>query len=266
MSAAAEHRAPVTIETASDQPPARLPSLCPFLSTADGTWRSASAVREHRCTAVAPPVPLATEKQRRLCLVASHVDCATYTAAVAARSEARSPAGPPARRPVARMTPVILDQGRVDLARPTIRIDRATGQAGLVVLLVLAFVAILVARPSGGTGDLAPGPGGVAGSAVPSSTLAGLEPSGEPSVVPTTDPTSEPEATRASSAPPSAAPSASTPAPSQSVTSGRTYRVKSGDTLSAIAARFDTTTRVLVQLNNISDPSKLKIGQILKLP
>jgi LysM repeat protein len=67
-----------------------------------------------------------------------------------------------------------------------------------------------------------------------------------------------------SAAPASAAPSsAASPEPS---TSGATYRVKSGDTLSAIAARFGTTTRVLVQLNGITDPSKLKIGQILKLP
>jgi LysM repeat protein len=42
--------------------------------------------------------------------------------------------------------------------------------------------------------------------------------------------------------------------------------VQSGDTLSAIAARFETTTKALVDLNGISDPSRLKIGQVLRLP
>jgi LysM repeat protein len=44
------------------------------------------------------------------------------------------------------------------------------------------------------------------------------------------------------------------------------YKVRSGDTLTAIAARFGTTVRVLAQLNGISDPSRLRIGQVLKLP
>ena len=48
-----------------------LPTLCPYLATVDGNWRSSSAVREHRCVAATPPVPLALEKQRRLCLVAA---------------------------------------------------------------------------------------------------------------------------------------------------------------------------------------------------
>jgi LysM repeat protein len=267
MSAVADPRAPVTTHRPPD--PHRgsdLPSLCPFLSTAEGTWRSATAVREHRCTAVAPPVPLATEKQRRLCLVDAHVECATYAAAMAARSAAPSPAGPPASRPVARMSPVILDHGRFDVARPAIRVDRATGQAGLVVLLAVAFVAILLARPSAGPGDLALAPGASASGSGPEATAAAIGPSAQPSVAPRTSPTTKPEATNAASSVPSTAPTASAPTASEPVTSGRTYRVKSGDTLSAIAARFDTTTRVLVQLNDIRDPSKLKIGQILKLP
>jgi LysM repeat protein len=60
--------------------------------------------------------------------------------------------------------------------------------------------------------------------------------------------------------------SAASGASAQPAISGETYRVKSGDTLTAIAARFGTTTQVLVDLNEMADPSKLKIGQILKLP
>jgi LysM repeat protein len=42
--------------------------------------------------------------------------------------------------------------------------------------------------------------------------------------------------------------------------------VKSGDTLSAIAARFGTTAAVLMRLNNIKDARTLRVGQALKLP
>jgi len=52
----------------------------------------------------------------------------------------------------------------------------------------------------------------------------------------------------------------------QPTTSGATYKVKRGDTLSAIAARFGTTVKVLVTLNDISDPSRIHAGQVLKLP
>jgi LysM repeat protein len=45
-----------------------------------------------------------------------------------------------------------------------------------------------------------------------------------------------------------------------------TYKVKSGDTLSGIAADHGTTWQVIAQLNKITDPSKLHVGQVLLLP
>jgi LysM repeat protein len=240
-----------------------LPSLCPYLATEDGTWRSASAVRDHRCMAVSPPVPLALEKQRRLCLVDAHLGCATYGAAQASRDLARPRSGP--NRPIARMTPVILDHGRFDLRMPAIHADRTSGQAVLVGVLGVALAAILVARPSGDAGAVTVTP-----SPSPSTSAAGStgsatrSPSTEPTTAPPSDePTAAPDPS-ASTAPASSP--AATPAPTEPVTSGATYKVKRGDTLSAIAARFDTTVRVLVDLNEIDDPSRLRVGQILKLP
>ncbi|MDO8483420.1 MAG: LysM domain-containing protein [Candidatus Limnocylindrales bacterium] len=222
--------------------------------------------------AVSPPVPLAPEKQRRLCLVGDHIRCATYGAALATHS------GPAQHltghsRPIARMTPVILDQGRFDLRMPALRADRASGQALLVGLLGLAFGAILLARPAG---DAGAGPLGAEASASPRASVraatdaAAAPPTAAPAE--TTEPpaeTDDPSGTAGPSIASNAPASSAAPSPGASAepaTSGATYKVKSGDTLSAIAARFGTTTRVLIRLNGIADPSKLKIGQILRLP
>jgi len=64
---------------------------------------------------------------------------------------------------------------------------------------------------------------------------------------------------------PPAAPGASSgPAPA-AVSSGNTYTVKSGDTLSKIAARHGTTAGAIRALNGISG-DMLKIGQTLQIP
>ena len=47
--------------------------------------------------------------------------------------------------------------------------------------------------------------------------------------------------------------------------SGGTYRVVSGDTLSSIAARFGTTWTALAQINGISNPNFIYVGQLLRL-
>ena len=54
------------------------------------------------------------------------------------------------------------------------------------------------------------------------------------------------------------------PAPSNPGT--KTYTVKAGDTLSGIASRFGTTARKLMALNSITDPNRIRVGQVLKLP
>lgn len=44
------------------------------------------------------------------------------------------------------------------------------------------------------------------------------------------------------------------------------YTVQSGDTLANIAARYNTTARVLADLNQISNPNLIHVGQVLKIP
>ena len=229
--------------------------ICPYLAAADGAWRSTTVAREHRCGAVAPPAPLATEKQRRLCLTPDHATCATFEAARAARpiGHDRAPTLP---RPMARTTPVVLDHGRLSITVPILSSDRSTGQAVLIALMALAFAAIVLAKLTSGssaaTSDGSPFPAvvGAPASASPQSS--------DPVASAAPDPTAVPPAsggTDASAAPdPSAAPAT------------RSYKVKSGDTLVGIAAKFGTTPKAISNLNGISDPSSLKIGQVLKIP
>src|SRR5699024_3735779 len=55
------------------------------------------------------------------------------------------------------------------------------------------------------------------------------------------------------------------PKKSNNKSSTRTYKVKSGDTLSGIAQRFGTTTKKLQNLNGIKNPNKIYAGQTFKV-
>lgn len=60
---------------------------------------------------------------------------------------------------------------------------------------------------------------------------------------------------------PSAAPASPLPPAPQP-----TYTVRTGDTLSSIARRYDTSAEVLMKSNGIEDPTRLRVGQKLALP
>lgn len=252
--------APATSDRDDVAPGPRPPviGLCPYLAADGGAWRSATPAREHRCGAVSPPAPLATEKQRRLCLTAEHATCATYEAAQATRwvIPERGSGRP---RVVARSTPVVLDRGRFNIAMPALRTDRTTGQAILVILLGIAFVAIVLAKlSSGGEAGIAGAPGA---SSSPRASAAGASPSrNSASAAPASSAGSGASADASASAAPSGGPTARpTPRPT-------TYTVKTGNTLASIAKKFGTTAAILAKLNGIKDPSKLRVGQVLKIP
>ena len=48
--------------------------------------------------------------------------------------------------------------------------------------------------------------------------------------------------------------------------SSNVYVVKSGDTLSKIAAQYNTTYQVLAAYNNIINPNVINVGQVIKIP
>ena len=86
-----------------------------------------------------------------------------------------------------------------------------------------------------------------------------------PTPTQTVAPSPKPSPTATATPKPTASPTP-TPTPTSSASGSKTYTVKSGDTLIGIATRFGTTTRVLMDLNAITDPNRIRIGQVLKLP
>lgn len=58
---------------------------------------------------------------------------------------------------------------------------------------------------------------------------------------------------------------APTPAPAPPTTTLKTYTVKSGDSLSVIAAKYMTSVKALQYLNGIDNPNRIEVGQVLYL-
>lgn len=254
-------------EPAADgQPlPADEPAVaCPYLLAASGEWRSSSPSRDHRCAAVAPPAPLALEKQRRLCLASTHVGCATYEAALAARRERGVPAegASPIRWTIARTTPVVDVGVGLGAAVSNLLGDRRAWQAIPAVALVVALAAVALS----GLGRDEPLTGAVATATptlAPSTTRAPTRtPTVTPAPTPTTAPTAGPTPTPAPTATPTATP-APTPTPAPSARTS--YKVKSGDTLYDIARSFGTTVGAIMELNGLTS-NTLHVGQVLMIP
>jgi LysM repeat protein len=62
------------------------------------------------------------------------------------------------------------------------------------------------------------------------------------------------------------APPAPEPAPEPAAGPSNVYIVKNGDALSKIAQKHGVTSRELMELNNISNPNKILVGQRIQLP
>jgi LysM repeat protein len=224
--------------------------------------------------------PLAPDKQRRLCLTDAHRICATFTAARqqavdGGRLEAEGPgAAAPllgndpdgttvTRWSLVRTTPVLLDQRRVPVQLGSLARDRRSPQLMLGGIMVLAFLALVATRLSGPT--------------TPAAADGTASPRASPTAAATSTP--RPTARRTATPPPSIAPTGSvvpvTPAPTAAPTvaptrtpppATRSYTVRAGDTLYAIAIRFGTTVQAIRDLNGLGGSSNLHIGQVLRIP
>jgi LysM repeat protein len=251
--------------TAVDGPRAGV-HACPFLISESGDWRLAVPTREHRCAALLPVASLTFEKQARLCLAAAHETCATYGAALAAREQrtggaiALERAG---RWSFALTTPLIEDPGGVRSRVGGILADRRRWPAIPVIVLVATLFALAI---SGVRNDRPI-------TAVASPTTPGSGVSAGPAMTFTAAPAITEAPATASPAPaPTITPPAATPSPPVATPAPkptpayRTYRIKYGDTLSGIAATFPTTVLAIERLNGITDPTRLRVGQVIKIP
>ena len=237
-------------------------ALCPYLLADGGGWRGTYPTRDHRCTAIEPPVVLALAKQQDLCLRPAHASCATFRAAADLEATAAEPlrTGDAGLWPTTSGPLVVLAPARGNASQ--LPGARARGQAMLIGLMVLAFAALVLTRPASpqaGTGaSAAPGgqvtPPGPEMSAPGASVDAGVSPSAPPTGAPTGQPptaTASPVGTPGPSAPPSAP-----------LTS---YTVKRGDTLSSIAAANGTTVKKLKKANDLTS-NLIRVGQVLVIP
>ena len=241
--------------------------VCPHIVVPGAAWRATRPLREHRCLAVSPPDAPSVEMQRRLCLTSAHPTCPRFEAALDARRSrwTGSPESLAAfevrvARRVPRVAPVALDRPSA-IAGPLSLLggSRRLARLALAAAMVGAAALLLAARFAGG--DL---PGAGAASPERSLPVAAASPTqalGPSAAGPTLPATATPSPSAGVSAPP-----ARTPSPTAKPTATRTYRVKSGDTLSGIARRFGTTVAVLKKLNGISDASRLRPGQVLRIP
>ncbi len=231
-------------------------AVCPYLRSEDAAWRSAYPSRSHRCGATAPPVPVASGKQRSLCLVRGHETCATYLAARESVAES-APLSPVADLwPDTRSTPIVLESPHAVLSPLPGGAVRTGGQAALAGLMALAFIALFVARTSGPAAPATPSPAATQGGAgvLPSATVGS---SGSPAAIatPRVTPTAVPAPVPTVATTPAATPAASI----------QRYKVRSGDTLSGIAATFGVTVKAIKAANDLQD-NTIRVGQVLIIP
>ena len=135
-----------------------------------------------------------------------------------------------------------------DLPRPS------NGSPWLRVLLVVVLAGVITVASGPVASVVGPFVTSIVG-ALTTPSEATPTPSAE--ATPTASPSESPSPT------PSPTPS---PSPSGSPEVPKTYVVRSGDTLSGIALSLDISMANLIALNGITDPNKIKPGQVLKLP
>ena len=228
--------------SALPEPVAAALAACPHLVSVDGSWHGTTPSRAHRCRLLAAGRPT-LDRQREHCLApAAHSSCPTWL-------DVHGNEGPPARvGPFVPMAPIVLEGPGMSL--PTDAAARRLAAPATIVVVGIALGALVLAR-----GPLAPGSsagGDDAASPTPAGSVvpATAPPSGAPTTGPTAAPTLSPSPT------PAASP---TPRP-------KTYKVRSGDTMSAIAVRFGTTVAEISALNKIANPSLIRVGQVLRIP
>lgn len=216
-------------------------AACPHLASVDGAWHGATPSRAHRCRLLSSGRPT-LDRQREHCLTSAHITCPTWLEAHGGEGLRTRPG------PFVPMAPVVLEGP--GLGRPSDATARRLVGPAMLVVVGIALGAFLLARGALTPGSSGAGDDGASPTPAPTLATATVTPSAGPTTAPTASPTGPPTPTPRPSA---------TPRP-------RTYTVRPGDTLSGIAAKFGTTVAKIAALNNITNPSMIHAGQVLKIP
>jgi LysM repeat protein len=228
--------------------------ICPYLRSADGTWRAATPVRDHRCWAMDPATEIPFLTQQRLCLTSSHGGCERFAHAQARRvaALARDRIAPdlvegarfgpftsgvplavePESRPQVALEPVT--EAPPPLRRPSLPVVAFGSAASVVVVIVLTVILF----GGGGSNPVPTPPAGPGGSF---DAAGGV------------DATSRPRTAR--------------PGRTSAPRSFRRYVIREGDTLRLIARRFDISVKRLRDANNLGQPPVLPPpGRAIRIP
>ena len=222
---------------------------CPWLLDPSGAITVTPSRTLSRCGAEPARPELAKATRAERCIVGG--DCQIRQAREAQLGTLATSLAP--RQPVG-------DAAVISSAAPP---RPSNGSPWLRVLLVVVLAGIITVA----SGPVAGAVGPIVTSLIGSLTAPG-EATPTPSIeaTPTSSPTESP--TPSPSVSPSASPSPS-PSPSGSPVVPNTYVVQRGDSLYSISATLnlgENGVQDLIRLNGITDPTKIRPGQVLKLP
>ena len=242
--------------------------VCPFLGMVDDpATHFVFPSSAQRCHAGSRPSAVDAAKQGRDCLTAAHVSCSRYRPPTAVLRVHPTP-------------PVVTDRtsrpapSSVNSSRPTASgrslARRATGAVLLPLLVLVCAVGVIIGVWFAGLATHGSGAGASAPPATPR-IAASTAPA-------TSGPPATATATATASTPASPSP---TPAPTPSITPTATpvasaaasiaprpliHIVKSGETLSSIAAKYGVSLSALEAANRIANPNLIMPGQKLTIP
>ena len=162
-----------------------LASVCPYLASDDGTYRSAAPDEGHRCTAQDPAATLPLAFQERYCLTDRHPRCEMYKFAQEADSSGPIPAAqvPPTDPPTPRTRRIPRDGP----GRPLIMAGAGIG------IIILIVVLVLLVSSCGGEGGSTVDPEASVHPQATEAPAATPEPTPEPTPTPEPEPTPEPD-------------------------------------------------------------------------
>lgn len=165
-----------------------LASVCPYLTSEDGTYRSAAPDDGHRCTAQDPAATLPLAFQERFCLTDRHPRCEMYKFAQETDASGAIPVAkvPPTDPPTPRAR-----SGAGGSSRPPWL--AAVGIGGAVVFIVVLAL-VMGSCVGGGDSTDIDGEGGAEAQATEQAAVT-PDPTAEPTPEPDPTPTRDPEAT-----------------------------------------------------------------------